>query len=442
MASKSKGIRWDEVPLGQVSDGDIARKLGLHKSSVTKARQRRGIAAIAAPEFKMPDMRAKEWATPSQAQTIDSVVEHGDIVEAAEALGKTPERLRAELSEAERRAARAGYAPAHDMHHTVPNGFHVKGVSTLYGADGAVKGQWVKSNSDKESQVAMLLDAVQTIVEPFKGKSETVRAPKHLNEDLLAVYPMGDPHLGLYAWAEETGEDFDLGIAEANLVGAVDKLVGLAPAAEEALVINLGDFFHADNSANRTARSGHALDVDTRWAKVLSVGIRTMRRIIDRALAKHAKVRVINAIGNHDDQSAIVLSLCLAGYYENNERVTVDTSPSAFHWKRFGYCLLGVNHGDYVKASDLPGIMAHDRAADWGETKHRYWYCGHIHHDTVKEYPGVVIETFRTLAARDAWHHRSGYRSGRDMKLDVLHKDYGRVARHIVGIDRIYRDGK
>ncbi len=377
------------------------------------------------------------WATDRQQEAIKALLKFGSMAAAAEKLGMHPGRLRSHLSEAARRAARAGFSPEHDMRKTVPAGYHVKGVSTYYDKNGEVRGQWVKSQKDQEHQIAMLLDAVQEIAEPFRGKSEKVKGPGSVNKDLLTIYPMGDPHLGMYAWAAETGHDFDLNIAEANLVAAVDRLVGLAPPSELGLILNLGDFFHSDSADNQTRRSGNPLDVDTRWAKVLQVGIRTMRRCIDKALEKHKEVKVINEIGNHDDHSAIVLSLCLAQYYENNPRVSVDTSPSPFHWLRFGKCLIGVTHGNNTKPDMLPGIMAADRSKDWGETSHRYWYTGHIHHDTLKEFPGCTVETFRTLAPRDAWHHKSGYRSGRDMKCDVLHVEHGRINRHIVGIEML-----
>ena len=99
--------------------------------------------------------------------------------------------------------------------------------------------------------------------------------------------------------------------------------------------------------------------------------------------------------------------------------------------------LLGFVHGDTTKDAQLPGIMAHDRKVDWGETDYRHFYSGHIHHDTVKEFPGCTVEHIRTLAASDAWHHGSGYRSGRDMKCDIWHREWGRRARHIVGIRQI-----
>ena len=46
------------------------------------------------------------------------------------------------------------------MTHTVPQGFGVKGVSTLYGADGAVRAQWVKSKADEQDKLTQLVDAM------------------------------------------------------------------------------------------------------------------------------------------------------------------------------------------------------------------------------------------------------------------------------------------
>ena len=380
----------------------------------------------------------REYATPRQGTALDALLAYGRVIDAASACKLTPRELVLELSELARLAAKRGYAPAHDMTRPTPEGFHVKGVSSYYDASGQLTGQWVKTAIDQEHKIQLMLDAIQRVAEPFRGAHPPTRVPKKTDSDLLCVYPMGDPHLGMYAWHAETDADFDLEVAERNLVTAVDHLVGLAPPAEHALVINLGDFFHSDSKDARTLRSGHALDTDTRWAKVLGVGIRTMRRIVDRALEKHKHVTVICEIGNHDDHSAIMLALCLQQYYERDPRVTVDTSPAKFHWYRFGLNLIGVTHGDTLKAHTLPGVMACDRAKDWRETKHRYWYTGHVHHDSAKEYPGVIVETFRTLASRDAWHHESGYRSGQDMKLDVVHREYGRINRHTVGIRQIW----
>jgi hypothetical protein len=151
---------------------------------------------------------------------------------------------------------------------------------------------------------------------------------------------------------------------------------------------------------------------------------------IEAALRKHAKVHVINEIGNHDDHTAQVLTIALAMAYEANPRVTFDESPMRFHYYRFHDVLIGVTHGDTVKPDKLGGIMATDRPEDWGATKRRYWYTGHIHTRNTFEVPGCEVESFRTLAGKDAWTANMGYRSGRDMYCIVHHKNYGEIARN------------
>lgn len=78
-----------------------------------------------------------------------------------------------------------------------------------------------------------------------------------------------------------------------------------------------------------------------------------------------------------------------------------------------------------------------DRAKDWGETIHRYWYTGHIHHESKKEFPGCVVESFNTLAPADSYAHSGGYRARQNMKCVVLHKEHGEVARHTVSPDML-----
>jgi hypothetical protein len=53
------------------------------------------------------------------------------------------------------------------------------------------------------------------------------------------------------------------------------------------------------------------------------------------------------------------------------------------------------------------------------------------------EFPGVIWESFRTLAGKDAWTASKGYRSGRDMYAIVHAKDYGEVERHRVDISML-----
>lgn len=382
------------------------------------------------------DERIKEWATERQAEYIDAVNLYGSNQKAAVALKVGRRAVDKSINCARAAAARAGYAPECDMVRTVPDGYKVKGVSTYYNAQGKPSGQWVKSSADSQRQAELMQAALEAMAEDLP-KLPAVPAPGATLDSLLAVYPMGDPHIGMLSWGEETGADFDLRIAERDLCAAMAYLVEQAPAAKRAVIINLGDYFHADNMAGMTSRSGNVMDMDSRLPKMFRVGVKIMRQLVDSALKKHDTVEVVNAIGNHDDVLAMVMSVMLAQIYEDEPRIVIHDQPTSRHYIQHGKVLIGVTHGHQTKDTDLPGIMATERPKLWGDTQYRYFYRGHHHHDSLKEYNGCIVEQFRTLAAGDAYSVSGGYLSGRDMKCIVHHAEYGEVARNTCALEML-----
>jgi hypothetical protein len=376
------------------------------------------------------DEKLLTWASTAQREYLLAIKEHGSIRGAARALGKNYSSVNGCMEALRRKAALYGYAPEQDMTHPAPAPFVVKGTSTLYDAEGNVSQQWVKTKLDESQAMEAVKDFITSLVEGARGLSPLVPFPKKANADLLAVYPFGDPHFGMYAWAQESGDDFDLEIAERLTLGAVDSLVDSAPPAGVALLLLLGDVFHANDQTNVTPGHKHQLDVDSRYPKVILSGIKTFRHAILRAMEVHPKVMVWIKPGNHDPQAIYALAFALAAYFENNPRVEIEINPSKFSYYRFGKVLIASTHGDTVKHNQLPGLMAADRPEDWGQAKHRYWYTGHVHNTVVSEFPGVTCESFRTLAAKDAYTAGHGYRAGRDMRCIVHHKEYGEVARY------------
>lgn len=379
----------------------------------------------------------KHCTTDKQEEVLNAVMEHGSGGSASVALGIHKSYVNRVIQALKRAAAMAGEGDHFQAHESIPNPLTLKGTSTLY-KDGAQVAQWVKTTVDAEQKEAAVKAWIEALCEDVKGRAPLTPEPRGCASEYLACYPMGDPHFGLYAWAGETGEDFDLDEAERRTCAAVDRLVSSTPQAERALFINLGDFFHADDSRNQTPGHGHALDVDTRYAKVMQVGIRAMQHCIFRLLEKHRHVTVWNVIGNHDPHASIMLATCLRAYFHNEPRVDIPVNPSLYSYYRFGKTLIGAHHGHGAKMTDLPLLMAADRAADWGQTEHRHWYCGHIHHKQKdKEHPGVVVETFNSLTGSDAWHHGKGYRAKKTMTAIVHHVEHGEEERHICGLSRI-----
>lgn len=314
------------------------------------------------------------------------------------------------------------------------------GTSTLVrGEDeSGVVLQWIKRHHAKH----LTKDDIKTAVrDAMKGVKVLPKlpAPKYVESDLLTCYPMGDPHIGQYSWGEETGEDYDLAIVEKIHCEAMDRLVAKAPDSEEALLINIGDYFHANDHKSRTPQSGHSLDTDTRQKKVLRVGVRIQERMIQRALQKHKRVRVINVEGNHDPEACLVLPIAMECLFRNNPRVSIDMSPSKFVYHRFGQVLIGCTHGDTVKVERLGELMANDMREEWGLTRWHHWFTGHWHHRRLVEGIGFTAEVLRTLAAKDAYAASHAYRSERDMQSVTFHRTHGEVMRQRVDVTMLMK---
>jgi hypothetical protein len=313
----------------------------------------------------------------------------------------------------------------------VPDGHIVKGVSALLDADGRTVQQWVKT---REGNAPALSEAIKEALQSYEP-APLISPPVFTNDDLLTVYPIADLHLGMFSWAKETGADYDIKIASGLLKSSMANLVARSANSRQAVVLDLGDYFHADNSRNQTARSGNPLDVDSRYAKVVQMGFELVIQCIELALQKHDFVEYRKLPGNHDDETSLMLAVAVAAHFRANERVTVDTSPSRFYMRRHGSCMIAATHGDMLKMGDMAGFVAANWPEAWGKTKFRYGYTGHIHIEkalAVNTLRGLRAESFNTLAAKDAWHAGEGYQSPRNMVSITLHKDRGEVDRFTV----------
>lgn len=375
-------------------------------------------------------------ATDRQEEMLDAYMTHGSLEKASVALKVDKARIGRVIQALKKRAAMAGEGEHFTNLEIIPNPLTLKGTSTLY-KDGLPTIQWVKTTVDAEKREAAVHAWIAALCEGVEGKGGTIPPPAVTSDSLLCCIPVGDPHFGAKAWSEEAGEDFDLAEAEARTKGAVDMLIKSTPAADTALFINLGDAFHADDESAATPASGHRLDVDTRWAKVLDVTARTFVYCVFRLLEKHKRVIVWNKRGNHDPTASMALAAILRAYFKDEPRVEIPYNPSLFSYHKHGRVLIGSTHGHGPKMPDLPLIMAADRAEDWGSTIYRHWMVGHIHHKTLKEHPGCHVESFNTLASSDAWHHGKGYRARKNMQAIIFHSEFGEVMRHTCDLTMI-----
>lgn len=355
-------------------------------------------------------------------QAFDYLDKYGNKQAAADALGIS----RGAFQNRIRVGINRGYSPDHDMNHIAPEGFGVKGVSTLYGPDGDVKAQWVKTDRDKEQQKVAMEAAIEALSADIP-RVEPLPAPINTYSHLCNQYVITDYHMGMLAWHKEGGADWDIRIASDLLEKCFERLVEQAPTAKKCVVAQLGDFLHTDGLLPVTPSHGHILDTDGRFSKIVQASIKVLRKVIDYALLKHDEVHVIMAEGNHDMASSIWLRAMFKALYENEPRVTVNDSEIPYYVYQHGKVMLAYHHGHIKNLHALPLFFATEYPEIWGATVYRYGNTGHKHHKESKEHSGMEVEQHQTLSARDAHASRGGWHANRVMKCTTFHDELGDV---------------
>jgi len=350
---------------------------------------------------------------------------------AAQILGITHSTVRNMVATVKGAAAAAGFSDAWDATAHVPDGEYVTGRS-IYLEDDSGNKAWLKTRrkletAEKEEALKAFVDQMNSQVKQAKKTPKPLKKGK--SKDLLPTIIVGDAHLGARSDASETRDrDFDSKIASAEILEAIDYLVDAAPASEEAMLINVGDFMHANSHKNTTANMT-PLDVDTRIEKVMRIAADTMIHGITRMLEKHSKVSVVMARGNHDSDTGIAIAMILAYRYAKEPRVTI-LEPHGFHtYTTFGKNLIAITHGDKSPSRRLADMLPRLRV--WSQTSHRYWILGHFHSKLAEQFDNsVVIERFGTLAPADSWHASKGYKSPSIMNQIVYRRSGGIAIRH------------
>jgi len=377
------------------------------------------------------------WATESQKRYLEAIQELGSYNAVAKSLNVAESTVRRGLKYLAAHAAKQGYSPEHDYTNTVPDPFIVKGVSQHYTYDREtgekrLSSEWIKSRIDGEQLKLMLDAAVEAMSEDIPRLHPMIPPVRRPSAKLLNLYTLTDCHVGMLAWGKETGRPWDLKIAEDTLSRCFEEMIRQAPEAESCIVNQLGDFLHWDGLMPVTPTSGHILDADGRFAKMVQTAVRVLRRIIDLALTKHNKVYVVMAEGNHDMASSVWLRVMFAALYENEPRVQVIQSELPYYAHQHGETALFFHHGHMKKPDEFPLLFAAQFAPMWGLTTKRYAHSGHQHHYYSREHGGLIVTQHPTLAARDAYAARGGWFSERAARVLTYHSEFGQVGEIVV----------
>lgn len=325
---------------------------------------------------------------------------------------------------------------AENNDHKVPLGMSIKGVSTLYDPDGNVKQEWVKVDRDKAKQE----EALRAFVEGLKSEItpiQPIEFKEQVNDDLLSLYVLSDFHLGMYADKEEGGEDWNLEIAEQKLMSWIKKAVTLSPEAHTGVFLNLGDLLHANGAEPVTPASKHALDISSRFHDVVKVAVKGIRYGIAEMLKKHKHVHLVNASANHDPDANTWMQTLFEVLYENEPRVTVDTTPHPYYCYEWGDTSLFMHHGHKRNLNNVSQVFAGYYRDVFGRTKYSFGHLGHFHHSAAREDSLMHVQIHPTLAAKDAYASHSGYVSQRKAKTIIYSKKFGEVGSIVITPDML-----
>nr|BAR35118.1 hypothetical protein [uncultured Mediterranean phage uvMED] len=389
-----------------------------------------------------PDVLIPFCTTDRQKEILEELKTAPSISQAARNINSDRRYIQRVIRKLEEKAALKGVAPHRDLTHQTAEGFEAKRISTAYGDDGSVKLQWVIQEPLKRDMRAKIEALLDGLSDDITGLKKPQKPPKEVDSDYCAMYLIGDHHFGMLADSETKLDDadWDVKIATKVLIDAVDRLSNRVGNAHTAVLVNVGDLFHADSSANTTT-AGTPVDVDTRIGKTFKLAGRLFQVLIDRMLEVHKEVVVINVRGNHDSDMACHLSSCLELLYDKEPRVDVLKNYSKFlHWQ-WENNLFVYHHGDRIKHEQILQAVITNLDEQWSQCKNRYCHLGHIHHHMSREVGSMQFSHWGSLTATDQWHSDSGYGAERSMTAIVYHKKNGEDSRVKITIDGL-QDGQ
>ena len=108
---------------------------------------------------------------------------------------------------------------------------------------GEITNAYLKTKTKLNDTVNILSEAIKKAITDDVRPYNLVVEPKEYKEDLLNLYTLTDSHVGAYAFANETNDDWDCDIAEQTFIPAMRYLLDNSPNSEYGFVNQLGDYF-------------------------------------------------------------------------------------------------------------------------------------------------------------------------------------------------------
>jgi hypothetical protein len=319
----------------------------------------------------------------------------------------------------------------------------VEGVSSAVGIDANdIKHGWRKVDGHSVFYKNPLFtekgqdEFAQSLIESLKDHAPNYPTIKrdYQSEGHLLVIDIADLHINKYATAELTGAEYNSQLAVER---AIDGTKGLLQKSSgfniDKIVFVIGnDVLNTDNLKRSTTKETPQ-DTDVSWYEAFIIAKKCYVECIELCLGV-ADVDVIHCPSNHDFMSGCFLAEVICTHFRNCKNITFDISPAYRKYYRYFNNKISLEHGDKGKVMDLPLVYAQSNPKLWYETKFRYGYLHHVHHQdkkqfqSSKDYIGVNITYLRSPSSADIWHADNCFLNMVAVEGFIHSKEHGRVS--------------
>ena len=270
-------------------------------------------------------------------------------------------------------------------------------------------------------------------LEQYSPTYPTIKHKKSNNGHLLVI-DIADLHINKYAEAHLTGADYNSKIAVNRAIEGTKGLIQKASGfnVEKVVFVIGNDVLNTDNLSRSTTKFTPQ-DTDVNWFKAFNIAKDCYIKCIELCM-QVANVDIIHCPSNHDEMTGCLLAQTLQAWFRNSKNLTFNISPKYRKYYQFHNSMLEFEHGHRGKMANLPLQMANEEPQMWANTKFRYAYLHHVHHQdktqfkSGKDFTGCNVTYLRSPSSADLWHAESGYSNMVAVEAFLHSKDLGRVA--------------
>ena len=289
------------------------------------------------------------------------------------------------------------------------------------------------TEDNKAEKLDIFKDNLIQEIQQYSPIYPTIKREKTKDGHLLII-DIADLHINKYAEAHLTGADYNSKIAVDRAIkgtmGLIQKSSGFE--IDKILFIIGNDVLNTDNLSKSTTKFTQQ-DTDLDWMTAFNIAKDCYIKCIELCM-QVADVSILHCPSNHDFMSGCFLAQTIQAWFRNSKNINFDISPKYRKYHAYYGNMLEFEHGDKGKMANLPLTMAQEEPRMWAETRFRYGYLHHVHHQdktqfkSGKDYTGVNVTYLRSPSSADLWHSDSGYLNTVAVEAFIHSKENGRVS--------------